>query len=254
MILEHELPLAAADVSSEYVEWVDHSHLERGSDPLPPTVTADTQHTGTLQTLDTHATNILLQNTNVLSLTFVNEFFFVNGVFQIKVKKYFWFLLSYKLHCIKLENLKFQHSRYFNRSKRVMLTNSLLDSVTMHWQAATFRNFNCHALWEYRDLVERVVVADSSSDVSFWANYGGDISVFPWTLRGGGGDTSVFLGKLQGGTLWNSFSLFPLPCMKLILGNQFPSTCVTGLPLWAWSHFNYHRFESLIVICLRQGI
>ena len=24
-----------------------------------------------------------------------------------------------------------------------------------------------------------------SSDVSFWANYGGDISVFPWTLRGG---------------------------------------------------------------------
>ena len=81
MILEHDLPLAAADVSSEYVEWVNHSHLERCSDPLSPTVTADTQHTGTLQTLDTHATNILLQNTNKLSSIFVNGFFSLTEFF-----------------------------------------------------------------------------------------------------------------------------------------------------------------------------
>ena len=73
-----------------------------------------------------------------------------------------------------------------------------------------------------------------SSDVSFWANYGGgDISVFPWTLQGGG-DIRVFPGKLQGGrgdisvfpwTLQgaisvfrgvhlNFFEFFPLLCMK----------------------------------------
>ena len=84
---------------------------------------------------------------------------------------------------------------------------------------------------------------DISSDVSFWANYGGDISVFLGTLQGGhkclpvnttGGDTSVFLGTLQRGTQVSSREHYrgggdtSIFLGKLQGGHKFLSVNTTG--------------------------